>query len=522
MNADRVLTNSILYIVCVVEIKSTMPAIHSTPVASGAYRPLNTVYFMHVGARTTLAEFMWTVQTVCPTNMDDIICISHCIHAGHLHYFVEFTSMNSLDLFLSYTEKGIMKTNTGAIFVPVDIHNRTTIVTVSGLHSAISDSDICGALASYGEPASVVWGFHWVGQPIYNGKRYVIFHDGILQDIPASINIQGTPTLIMYPNQPKTCFGCGSLAHLLNKCTKQKLCANSNSPRGFSRYKERLERFSTNSIDTSPGKQLFTPGEIAMYTTTPSVDIGTNTDYTCGSLVDMSTNTDLNQTVPGTLSTTVDVGINTDDMVEMVDTSTSTDQVGSVDKGVQCPMKGKQKKVTRDVASWAKITPKYKSQEVNTVHHEYGDKLTQTSKPKKSGPNTGVQCVHYCLNIHTQTELAYISKSQVSQSVQTALDPLKDSVDMCRNKKQQKIITKRPEASKGRVFPNKLKTKYWSSTRILQQRQKLKTKFCSKEYEGPGALLLASSDYKFKPNLSQTTILMSMLYMLEAVKDTLD
>jgi hypothetical protein len=96
------------------------------------------VYFMHVGAKSTLTEFMWSVQGKFSTNMDDIKCMSQCFLEGHLYYVVEFPNMESVGLFLLEIGEGILRTDTGAIFVHVDIEKGTVIVTITDVHSSIT------------------------------------------------------------------------------------------------------------------------------------------------------------------------------------------------------------------------------------------------------------------------------------------------------------------------------------------------------------------------------------------------
>ena len=209
----------------------------------------------------------------------------------------------------------------------------------------------------------------------------------------------------------------------------------------------------------------------------------------------------------------------------MVNVSTCTDQGYLVDKGVQCSKETniKQVKKTRDVATWAKITPKYKTREVNTVHCQSKDQSMQTLKPKKGGPGrgVGVQCVPCCETICTQT-VAHISPQKLTKSIQTDVDPLKDCVDRYRKKKRKVTITKRSQFCDSAVYPDKLKTKYCSSANILNLRHKKRNKLGSKACITPEVLYLASRDCKFVPALPIEIKMWSAIYMVRTLNDTLD
>jgi hypothetical protein len=193
-----------------------MAAMQSTPAPRGQGLTLqHFVYFMHLGAKSTLAEFMWNVKSAFHEYMVDITCMSQCFHEDRMYYFVEFSSMEGMNVFLVHMGNHALKGEKGAIYLPfTNLDKGPVVVTLTGVHSTTEDADIMSKLSQYGEPNAIVLGSHWIGTEMYNGKRYIVFEDGVIGDIPPRLDIGGNIVLVQYPNQPRACFTCGSLLHL--------------------------------------------------------------------------------------------------------------------------------------------------------------------------------------------------------------------------------------------------------------------------------------------------------------------
>jgi hypothetical protein len=417
-----------------------MPTMHSTPAPNKDYL----IYFVHLGGRTTLAGFMWAIRGVFYDRLQDIACMSQCLNGDKIYFFVELVSKEVMDIFLLPLGNSAVKGDMGAIFIPVDPHKGTDVVTLTGVPSSIHDLSILDILKPYGDPTVVVWGSHWVGQDMYNGKRYVTFEHGIEEDIPPKMDIHGATVLVKYSSQPKACFACGSLTHMYSKCKqKHPVCTdrqeydqsylgshqNIQSRRFLTSGRGNSNLFEFESEDVGPVEEAIGDHK--------NRDIGA---YSV--LVDASTSMDM---IEINSFDHVDVATNTEpNSSRSVDASTSMEHM-SADTGVQCSMKNKkQKKETRDVGSWAKVRPsKCHAQSTMTYQCTVVDKGTQVPRKTLGEKSQGIQCKPLSDHVVTQTEdlvckcvttqTAVSKLGQFTQCTQTVDDPLKDVVADLRN-----------------------------------------------------------------------------------------
>lgn len=506
------------------------PVPHSTP----APNKDNIVYFSHLGGKTTLAGFMWTIRSAFYEHMDGIACMSQCLYGDKIYFFVEFVSKQEMFTFMRQIGNSALKGDMGAIFIPVDISKGTTVVTLTGVPSTVHDLAVLESLKPYGDPTTVVWGSHWVEQEIYNGKRYVTFDCGIKNNIPPKLYIEGMTVLVKYPSQPKACFNCGSLLHTSLKCKLKQSTLTGGQQHGQLLLESQSQRFHVSS--EFRGYENDTPGSSQYYSRYHA-----NQKYMdCGEhmgeqsmfsmLVDASTSTDVSEI--SNISHT-DAATSTESNLHSsgVEAATCTPDISVVNKGVQCSQKKKDKIGTRDVASWAKVRPsKYLTKGTMTQQCKVVNCGTQISKKALGVRPQGVQCIPSADHVETQTEImgkcvmvqTERQTSTVGKLTQTVNDPLADVVNDLRRSKGAYYTKLDNSGSKLKVkpsrqinFPQDLKTRYSSGINIAKLRKKQKPKVSNISTTWHALPCLSSRNCKFQPALPDNLYMQSILYILQ-------
>jgi hypothetical protein len=152
------------------------------------------IYFSRVGTKLGLVDFVWLVQST-GYDMTRIASMANVYHERNLFFYIEFKGTEDLhDFSVKHIEcnEGALKSETGGIFIPIDIGTGEHIVTLLAVKSTTTDYDLINAMLEYGDIRAVHRGFHYTGEnQIDNGKRYVVFSGHTSTRIPSSISIQG-------------------------------------------------------------------------------------------------------------------------------------------------------------------------------------------------------------------------------------------------------------------------------------------------------------------------------------------